>query len=239
MLQGVEEPAAAYWIWGLRNSNALVEWARARKRSEREVADHPAVSNLIVENKRISIVFVRARRARQRGKECVVCDRARQAVAVFVINRERGVDRFHVMIRADIAVAVRRRATAELSYIPPLKGQQWRRHRGRRAPKTFEQRLDVREARSAVPCRSSCRTSLPCPVRIARQHSLFKLGLRRDVREAAQILVHADRTNHLYHVRRLCAGRRLVRSGAIVLGAFSLGERARECAHAKQRQKDA
>ena len=36
------------------------------------------------------------------------------SVAVFVKNRERNVDRFDVMIRADIAIAVRRRTTAEL-----------------------------------------------------------------------------------------------------------------------------
>src|SRR5213078_1459073 len=73
-------------------------------------------------------------------------------------------------------------------------------------------------SRSAVARRCTCLLS---PVRIARQDSLLKLGLRRDVREAAQILVQTDRTNHLYHVRRLCAGRRLVCSGAIVLAAFS------------------
>ncbi|PYJ11872.1 MAG: hypothetical protein DME93_08965 [Verrucomicrobia bacterium] len=236
MLQGVEEPAAADGVAGLRHGDALIEWPAARKPRKSKVADHPAVSNLIVHNKRVTVVLAAARRARQRGKECVVCDRARQAVAVFVINRERDVDRFHVMIRTDIAVAVWRRATAELGCSPPLESQQRGRHSGRRSPEIFEQLLDVREARSAVARRCTCLLS---PVRIARQDSLLKLGLRRDVREAAQILVQTDRTNHLYHVRRLCAGRRLVCSGAIVLAAFSLSKHARECAKAQQRQEDA
>ena len=60
----------------------------------------------------------------QGGEECVVCNRARQQVAGFVINRERRIDRFDIMIRADIAIAVWWRASAELGCSTPLKGQQ-------------------------------------------------------------------------------------------------------------------
>src|SRR5947208_4319887 len=129
--EGVEEPAVSYRVRALRHSNALIERPRARKPREREVADHPAVSKMIIEYKWIAVILAAARRARQRGKECVVCDRARQAVAVFVKNLERDVDCFHVMTWPDISVAVWRRATAELGCSPPLEGQQRGRHSGR------------------------------------------------------------------------------------------------------------
>src|SRR5437870_5982452 len=112
------------------------------------------------------------------------------------------------MIRPDIAIAVWRRASAELGCSPPLKGQQWGRHGGRRAPHTFEQRLDFCQARNAVPCRRSC---LPClGMRIARQSSLLELFLLGDVRERSQVLVQTDRANQTHDVRRLCARGRLV-----------------------------
>src|SRR5712692_2344519 len=133
------------------------------------------------------------------------------------------------MIRADISVAVWRRTTAELGCSSPLEGQHRGRHRGCWPPNTFEQLLDVRGG--PVCCR---RSSLPCPVRVACQDSLFKLWLWRDVREAAQVLVQRNRTNHPYDVRL-----RPVRlgSGGVLVGG--LGGRLRERASTQQRQEDA
>src|SRR5713101_913619 len=119
---------------------------------------------MIVENKRVTVVLATARRARQGSKECVVCDWARQTDAVFVINIERHVDCFDVMIRTDIAVAVWRRASAELGCSSPFEGQQRGRYVRRRTPKILEQRLGLLQAGNAVPCLSS---RLARPVRIS------------------------------------------------------------------------
>ena len=58
MLHRIEEPAAADGIVGLRHSNALIERPGARKRArKREVAYDPAVSDLIINNKRVAMVL--------------------------------------------------------------------------------------------------------------------------------------------------------------------------------------
>ena len=125
--------------------------------------------------------------------------RARKHVARFVKNRERLVDRFDVMIRADIAIAVWRRASAELGCSPSLKGQKRPRHRGRRPPKTFNQLLQ--------PWRRGCLLWWRAvPVRIASQDSLVGFLLWRDVREISQVLRSDDRTDHLHDIGSLCAG---------------------------------
>jgi hypothetical protein len=65
-------------------------------------------------------------------------------------------------------------------------------------------------------------------MRIARQDSLFKLFLWRDVREVSHICACPDRTHHLHNVWGLCAGSVLLCSGPIrllgLLGALSLSE---------------
>ena len=157
----------------------------------------------------------------KRGKECVVRDRARQHVPSFVKNRERLVDRFDVMIRADIAIAVWRRASAELGCSPPSKV--------RSGPGI----VGVGRQRSLISlCNhgeegASCWWRA-CPVRIAGQDSLVELLLWRDVRELSQVLVQTDRTNHLHDIRPLRAGSVLRAVGPIVLldglCAISLGE---------------
>src|SRR5207245_7348059 len=114
-------------VGGRRYAHPFIE-IRARKRRKRAGAYHPAVSHMIVQPKWVAAVQGLARCADQRGKERVVCGRARKHVAVFVINRERNVDCFDVMIRTDIAVTIWRRASAELGCSPPLKGQQRGRH---------------------------------------------------------------------------------------------------------------
>ena len=74
MLHRVEEPTAANGVIGLRHGDALKEWSIAGKAGEREIADHPAISYLIIHDKWVAIVLVAARRAvAQRGKERIVC----------------------------------------------------------------------------------------------------------------------------------------------------------------------
>ena len=133
MLNRVEGPGASHGVGALRHTDALIEWPIARNPGKSEIAHHPAIGHLIVENKNVSEVLVAAaRRARQWGKERVECDRARERVAVFVENLERTVDPFDVMIRADIAICVRRETTAAtLRRVHAIKCQQRRRHCGR------------------------------------------------------------------------------------------------------------
>jgi hypothetical protein len=72
-------------------------------------------------------------------------------------------------------------------------------------------------------------------VRIARQRtSLLQLLLWRNVRQASQVLVQTDRTDHPQDVWCLSAG-------GILVGSFPfcLGEHVRERAHAKERYSDA
>jgi hypothetical protein len=135
------EVVGARGIGARGNGDALKEWARPRKPREREIADHPAVSYLIIHYEWVTIILVLTRRAYQGGKECVVRDRARQHVPRLIKNRVRGVDRFHVMIWADIAVAVWWRASAELSCAPALKGQKRSWHLWRRPGKSLHQPL--------------------------------------------------------------------------------------------------
>ena len=58
-LQRVEVPRPRYGIGGLRHPNALKE--RPIRPGEGEVSYHPAISDLIIENKRVSLVLVRTR----------------------------------------------------------------------------------------------------------------------------------------------------------------------------------
>src|SRR5439155_16618388 len=60
MLDRVKKPTATDRVAGLGNSNALIEWSCAGKRSgECEITDYPAVSDVIVEDKPVAIVEAR------------------------------------------------------------------------------------------------------------------------------------------------------------------------------------
>src|SRR5437667_8730737 len=60
MLDRVKKPTATDRVAGLGNSNALIEWSCPGKRSrKREIAGHPAISDLIVEDKPVAIVEAR------------------------------------------------------------------------------------------------------------------------------------------------------------------------------------
>ena len=107
------------------------------------------------------------------------------------------------MVRADIAIAVGRRATAPaLGCSHSLEGQQRARHCGRRAPQIFEQLLDVCEAGNTISWLRSC---LALAVRISHHDFGFQLGLGRNVRQAVHVL-QTDRTDERYNVRLLCPG---------------------------------
>ena len=86
MLHRIEEPAAADRVAGLRYANALIK--RPIKRRESEIADHPAIGEMIVENKRVTVVRAAARSAGQRGEEGIVGRRTSKGVADFVKNFE-------------------------------------------------------------------------------------------------------------------------------------------------------
>ena len=109
-MQGVKPPATADGVAGFGHTDAFVKGARARERGIGEVAYHPAVRQIIVENKRVSAVLVIAARSviRQRSEEGIKCGHGREGVAVLVENPERDIDRFYVMIRTDISNCGRR-----------------------------------------------------------------------------------------------------------------------------------
>src|SRR4029078_12219280 len=103
------------------------------------------------------------------------------------------------MIRADIAVRVRRCTTAGIAQ--SLKGEQWSRHRWRLPPDVFEQLLDVCEARCCGFRRGARLVVVAC---ITRQTSFLEFLLGCVVRKFSQILVETDRSNQLHYFRTLC-----------------------------------
>ena len=133
-----------------------------------------------------------------------------KGVAGFVKNSERLVDRFDVMIRANVAIAVRRQTTARLAPQIPFKGQQRPRHRGCRPPNIFEQAWHCAKRRQcwwrARPgADSASGLSLRIPPWARRRGSLANS-------------CHHYRTDHLHDVRPLRAGSVLctVRASALL-----------------------
>src|SRR4029079_140616 len=139
-LYRIEKPPAADGVGGLRHADALPERA-AGERGKSEVAYNPAISDRIIKNKRVAIISVGARRASQPGKERIVTSWAGQGIAVLVKNLNRFINRFDIMVRADIAIALRRLATAGV--VVSFKGKERSRHVGHRLRNVLKQRLDV------------------------------------------------------------------------------------------------
>ena len=110
-LHGVEPVAARHWIARLGDADALIEGGAGEGR-EGEVADDPAVGHVVVEDDTVAAVDVRAagRRGAHRGEERIVGYRPGEDVAALSWMRMRGVDRLHVVVRANIAVGVGRQA---------------------------------------------------------------------------------------------------------------------------------
>ena len=75
---------------------------------------------MIIHNKWVATVRVCARRPSQWEKNELYVVGPASMLPVLSKTAERLVDRFDVMIRADIAIAVWRRTTAELGCSPPL-----------------------------------------------------------------------------------------------------------------------
>lgn len=120
MLQRVEIIGAS-GVGARRNGDALIK--RPREASEREIAYQPAIGQVIIQNKWVSTVRTRARRAggqvlEERIERC----RGSERIAGLVINPKRDVDHLDVMVRAHIALGVRRQTTAcALRGINPVK----------------------------------------------------------------------------------------------------------------------
>jgi hypothetical protein len=133
-LQGIEEIGTRR-VTGLRDCYALIERTGAGEINESEIAYHPAVGLMIIENKRISLVLARAARgaSTQRGEQRIERGGGSERGAGFVINSERRVERFDVMIRADISNGVGRQTTASsLRRVHSIKRQHRAWHRGYR-----------------------------------------------------------------------------------------------------------
>src|SRR5207247_10304253 len=97
------EVIGARRVGALRYTDAFIE-IDAGKRSKSEVAYHPAVSQLIVERKRVATVQVLAGCADQWGEERAICGEGSERVADFTINSGPGIDCGDVMIRHDIVI---------------------------------------------------------------------------------------------------------------------------------------
>src|SRR6266480_653703 len=111
MLDRIEEPAPTDWVACLRYTDALVEWSGAGQRAGKgKIAHHPAIGLMIIKDEPIAIVEARTRRAYQGQEERVVGRSigAIERITVFIKNLDRAIDRLDIMIRADIAIGVRR-----------------------------------------------------------------------------------------------------------------------------------
>src|SRR5205814_4613152 len=149
---GVEIPAASYRVGGLRYTDAFIEWARAREPGKGKVAHHPAISDLIVECKRVTIILVIATgiAGTQGSKERVVRGERGEWVARLVPHSEPCIDCLQVMVRAHIAVCIRRPTIAPAPHpIGSVKCEQRRRHVRSRGKDPLQQRLELREGRGS------------------------------------------------------------------------------------------
>ena len=236
MLHGVQIIGAG-GIGARRNSDALKEWPVARKPGEREIAYHPAIGKLIIEDKWVAVVLVVAARGTiaQWGEERIERGSGGKRVARLIENSKRGIDRVDVVIRAHIAIAIRRETTAPaLRCSDSVKGQQRTRHLWRRPPNRFEHRLESLEASWQWRWRSVLGEWIP------GQPAFLNLPLWRDVTKVSHICGCPNRADHLHHIRSLCAGSVLLCSGPMrllgLLCAFSLGvQRHSDAEEAKQR----
>ena len=75
---------------------------------DRELADHPAIGDAVVDHAGIAVV-VGLTAAAEAGPDGVDPDRPHERCPCLVEHREAGVDGLHVMVRADRAVRVGRR----------------------------------------------------------------------------------------------------------------------------------
>src|SRR4029453_16524977 len=98
----------------------------------REIADHPPVGKMIVEYKWVAPILVAAAGSRHSGEERIEGGGGSERGTAFVINSEGDVERFDVMIRADIPNGVRRQKTAGLRRVHSIKHQHRAWHRGYR-----------------------------------------------------------------------------------------------------------
>jgi hypothetical protein len=101
-------------IGGLRDRDALRK-GPALEAGERELRQHPAVRQLVVDRDRVAVVCQRAVAAEAREQQ-VAEDRPRQALAVgLAVDGEGGVDPLHVLRLAHGAVRVRRHARDQMA----------------------------------------------------------------------------------------------------------------------------
>ena len=135
---------------------------------------------MIIESKWVAVVLVVAARGTisQWGKQRIERGDGAEWVARLIKNSKHGIDRIDVVIRADIAIAVRRETTAStLGCSNSIKRQQRPRHRGRWPPNPFEQRLELLVASREWRWRSVFGEWIPA------QTALLNLLLGCDVRK--------------------------------------------------------
>ena len=100
----VAEPRAGR-VAGLRHRDALVE-----RRRGGELAEHPPVRHVVVEDDRVAVVPGLAVPA-EAGPQRVVGERAQEALSRPAVDREDQVHGLHVVVGADVPVGVRGRGT--------------------------------------------------------------------------------------------------------------------------------
>src|SRR6185369_15916525 len=99
-------------VAGLRDGDALVEWRRCARACEGELAEQPAVGHLVVHDYRVAVVVRRAYPA-ERREEAAQLEGSGERRARLVPDTHEQVGLLYVVIRADRAVGVGRRETAE------------------------------------------------------------------------------------------------------------------------------
>ena len=124
----------------IRDRDALVERPLARA-VERELRDHPALRELVVEHDRVAVVVRAAERPSR--KDRVARGRGHDLSARLRVDRVVGVDPFHVVVGAYVALGVGRIAPAEVG--DAVEGQVRARH-----PVLRRAALDDRVARAAA-----------------------------------------------------------------------------------------
>jgi hypothetical protein len=104
----VKVPAARDGVVGLRHTDALPVRVATRKSVKSHIAYQPAIFQRIVERKRVSQIVVGAGGARQPGKERIKRDRVRNGRStVLMIDHNISIDRFDIIVKADVAIVVR------------------------------------------------------------------------------------------------------------------------------------
>ena len=223
MLNRVQPPAPRHRVARLGHADALIK--RSGVSGKGKVADHPAISEVVVENESVAIIETTARRRGAHGGEERIVGGPVGAIergAGLVENLDAGVNRLDVMVRPDVAVRIRWEtgATALRGGDAAKRGDRRGHRKGLGVLPDFLDR--VRRLVGWDPRK-----------RIPRQALRLLFFVRRKVRESVQIHVQGNRSHHLHHIGRT-ACRRGGDHARLLSGRLAIGGNA-EAAYREER----